>query len=69
MNKFLHGVARAITESFALPEPIMEIGAYQVEGQENLINLRSLFPGREYVGVARRCPWPSTSWITSGSGV
>ncbi len=51
MNQFLHGVARAMTESFVLPDPIMEIGSYQVEGQESIINLRQLFPNRPYVGV------------------
>jgi SAM-dependent methyltransferase len=54
MNHFLHGVARAITETFALPEPILEIGAYQVAGQEEVADLRTLFPGREYLGVDMR---------------
>ena len=47
MNRFLHGVARAVAETFDLPEPILEIGSYQVAGQEGIANLRSLFPGRE----------------------
>jgi len=51
MNKFLRGVALAVAEAFELPTPIMEIGSYQVEGQEELINLRSLFPHAEYLGV------------------
>lgn len=51
MNQFLHGVIRAIAESFHLPEPILELGSYQVEGQTDLINLRGLFPGRAYTGV------------------
>jgi SAM-dependent methyltransferase len=51
MNQFLQGVARAMVESFTLPEPILEIGSYQVPGQEELIDLRALFPGRAYVGV------------------
>jgi len=51
MNQFLRGVARALVESFPLPDPILEIGSYQVEGQDDLINLRGLFPGRPYVGV------------------
>jgi SAM-dependent methyltransferase len=51
MNRFLHGTMRAIAESFQLPEPILEIGSYQVEGQAELINLRSLFPGKDYTGV------------------
>ena len=51
MNRFLRGVARATIESFALPDPVLEIGSYQVEGQEDLIDLRGLFPGRPYTGV------------------
>ncbi len=51
MNQFLRGVARALAESFPLPDPIVEIGSYQVEGQDDLVNLRGLFPGRPYVGV------------------
>jgi SAM-dependent methyltransferase len=51
MNRFLRGVARAAIESFHLPDPILEIGSYKVEGQEDLIDLRGLFPGRAYTGV------------------
>jgi SAM-dependent methyltransferase len=51
MNQFLRGMMRAVVESFHLPEPILEIGSYQVEGQADLINLRSMFPGKAYTGV------------------
>jgi SAM-dependent methyltransferase len=51
MNRFLSGMARAMAEAFDLPEPILEIGAYQVEGQEPYADLRRLFPGKQYVGV------------------
>ncbi len=51
MNQFLRGVARAVIESFPLPDPVLEVGSYQVEGQDELINLRGLFPGRKYVGI------------------
>ncbi len=51
MNRFLRGVARAATESFHLPDPILEIGSYKVEGLEDLIDLRGLFPGRSYTGM------------------
>ena len=34
MNHFLNGVARAVAETFDLPEPILEVGSYKVEGQE-----------------------------------
>src|SRR5207244_1598218 len=54
MNAFLHGVVRAFSETFALPGPILEIGSYQVPGQESLGDLRSLFPGRAYVGLDMR---------------
>jgi SAM-dependent methyltransferase len=51
MNRFLRGVARAMVESFDLPDPILEVGSYQVQGQEDLIDLRGLFVGRPYTGV------------------
>lgn len=54
MNHFIHGVTRAIVETFDLPEPIVEIGAYQVAGQERIANLRDFFPGREYLGIDMR---------------
>lgn len=50
MNRFLRGVARSIAESFVLPEPILEVGSRQVDDDDS-INLRSFFPGRDYVGV------------------
>lgn len=51
MTRFLHGMTRAVAESFTFPGPVYEIGSYQVTGQEELIDLRSLFAGREYLGV------------------
>lgn len=54
MNRFLSGVARAVAETFDLPEPILEIGSYQVPGQEDYANLRALFPGKEYIGLDMR---------------
>lgn len=62
MNHFLHGVVRALAETVALPEPVLEIGSYQVHGQEDLINLRSLFPGREYKGLDMR-PGPGVDLV------
>jgi SAM-dependent methyltransferase len=51
MNHFLHGVARATSEAFDLPGPILEIGSYQVAGQEGIADLRQLFPDKPYLGV------------------
>jgi SAM-dependent methyltransferase len=62
MNHFLNGVARAVAEAFDLPGPILEIGSYQVAGQEEIINLRSLFAGKPYVGVDVR-PGPGVDLV------
>lgn len=62
MNHFIHGVARAISEAFDLPGPILEIGSYQVEGQERIADLRSLFRHREYHGIDMR-PGPGVDRV------
>ena len=54
MNHLLHGVARAVAATFDLPGPVLEIGSYQVQGQEAIADLRLLFPGREYIGLDMR---------------
>jgi SAM-dependent methyltransferase len=54
MNRFLNGVARAVAESFDLPSPILELGSYQVAGQEEIADLRSLFPNKPYIGMDMR---------------
>ena len=51
MNQFLRGVVRSVAESFDLPGPVLEIGSYQVDGPEGIIDLRSLFRGKTYVGI------------------
>ena len=64
MNRFLNGVARAFAETFDLPGPILEIGSYQVPGQEEIADLRTLFPGKEFVGVdVRAGPGPATGHL------
>ena len=64
MNHLLHGVARALTETFHCPEPVLEIGSYQVPGQESIGDLRSLFPGKKYVGLDMR-PGPGVDCVAS----
>jgi SAM-dependent methyltransferase len=54
MNHFLHGVVRATALAFDLPGPVLEIGSYQVPGQEALAELRPLFVGKRYLGTDRR---------------
>jgi SAM-dependent methyltransferase len=62
MMAFLHGVARATALAFDLPGPILEVGAYQVPGQEALADLRPLFPGRRYIGLDCR-PGPGVDVV------
>ncbi len=64
MNRFLHGVARATFESFRLPGPILEVGSFQVAGQEQLAELRGYFPGQRYVGLDMR-PGPGVDRLGS----
>ena len=54
MNDFMLGVVRAAAEVFEFPEPILEVGSYQVAGQEQIANLRGLFPGKKYTGIDMR---------------
>jgi SAM-dependent methyltransferase len=62
MNRFQSGVARAMAEAFVLPEPILELGAYQVAGQEEYTNLRPYFAGKRYIGVDQR-PGPGVDQV------
>jgi SAM-dependent methyltransferase len=64
MNHFIHGVARAISETFDVPGPILEIGSYQVQGQERIADLHALFPGREYKGMDMR-PGPGVDLVAN----
>lgn len=62
MNQFLCGVARAVSESFSLSGPILEVGSYQVAGQESYGNLRELFRGQPYLGIDAR-PGPGVDQL------
>jgi len=53
---------RLVAETFDCPGPVFEFGAYQVEGQEGYANLRSLFPGKEYIGCDMR-PGPGVDRV------
>ncbi|MEP6685777.1 MAG: class I SAM-dependent methyltransferase [Verrucomicrobiota bacterium] len=46
LREFLELCARTLP----CPEPIVEIGAFQVAGQEAIADLRPLFPGKTYIG-------------------
>jgi SAM-dependent methyltransferase len=59
MREDIRAFVAAVSRVFAIAEPLVEIGSYQVPGQEGLADLRSLFPGKQYVGCD----------IVSGAGV
>jgi len=50
MRKIGKDFIHVCAESLPITEPVMEFGAYQVEGQEGFADLRPLFPGKKYVG-------------------
>ncbi len=64
MTPFLSGLARAVVETFDLPAPVLEIGSYQVAGQEAIADLRSLFAGKPYLGVDMR-PGPGVDCVAN----
>jgi SAM-dependent methyltransferase len=51
LNTFTQGLVHAASEAFALAGPVLEVGSYQVPGQEGLANLRPFFSGQPYVGI------------------
>jgi SAM-dependent methyltransferase len=64
MNTLLRGVVRSVAETFELPQPIVEIGSYQVAGQQDINDLRSFFPGKRYFGMDFR-PGPGVDIAAS----
>ena len=50
MRPHLREFFELCAQTLACPEPIVEIGAFQVAGQEEIGNLRPLFPGKIYIG-------------------
>jgi len=55
MNRTHRQFVEAVAGTIDLPEPIYEFGSYQVKGQEQIANLRDIFPpGIEFVGTDMR---------------
>ncbi|SIO66212.1 Methyltransferase domain-containing protein [Singulisphaera sp. GP187] len=59
---------RLVAENFECPGPVYEFGSYQVEGQLDYADLRSMFPGREYVGCDMR-PGPGVDRVEDVSAI
>lgn len=50
MNKVVLQWFGKVTSGRDFMEPVVEFGAFQVEGQEGFADLRRFFPGKEYMG-------------------
>ena len=51
MRILIKRFVRLIAETLPISEPIYEFGALQVSGQEGFADIRTLFPGKKYVGA------------------
>jgi len=50
MRAHLREFLELCAQTLVCPEPIVELGAFQVAGQEEISDLRPLFPGKIYIG-------------------
>ena len=51
MQRSVRKFVKLCSESLPILEPIYEFGSLQIEGQDNISNLRPLFPQKKYVGI------------------
>lgn len=51
MRHSVNEFVKICSESLPIQEPIYEFGSFQVPGQEEISNLRSYFPGKQYIGT------------------
>jgi len=54
MRPLVRQFVDVVSKTLPIHQPIYEFGSLQVEGQEEIANLRPLFPGMEYVGCDMR---------------
>jgi SAM-dependent methyltransferase len=59
---------RLVAETFDCPGPVYEFGSYQVEGQVDYADLRSLFPRQGFVGCDMR-PGPGVDRVEDVSAI
>jgi SAM-dependent methyltransferase len=50
LREHVKQIVKLISQHIDLPEPIVELGALQVEGQIGSADLRPFFPGKRYIG-------------------
>ncbi|NJD76626.1 MAG: class I SAM-dependent methyltransferase [Candidatus Methanoperedens sp.] len=54
MRQEIRNFVEEVEREFNLMEPIIEIGSFQVTGQEELANLRFIFSGKQFIGCDLR---------------
>jgi SAM-dependent methyltransferase len=54
MKKEIRRFIEIYSKTIDSKDPIYEFGAFQVDGQEDIANLRCFFPGKEYIGCDMR---------------
>ncbi len=62
MRGNIRACVQAVSETLTIQQPVVEIGAFQVEGQVDSANLRPLFAHRDYIGCDVR-PGPGVDRI------
>lgn len=54
MRQNIRFFVEEVSKNFTIMEPIIEVGSFIVPGQEELANLRPLFPGKQFIGCDMR---------------
>ena len=54
MRQAIKDLVSIVASTLPMEEPIYEFGSLQVSGQEGFVDLRPLFPGKQYVGADMR---------------
>lgn len=54
MRQNINNIVKIFSEEFSIQEPIIEMGSFQVPGQEKIANLRPYFKGKKFVGCDMR---------------
>ncbi len=62
MNLLVNLLVKAVAAELRLPGPVVEIGSYQVAGQEDIANIRPYFPNSDYIGTDMR-PGPGVDRV------
>ncbi len=62
MRGNIRACVQAVAETLTIPQPLIEIGSFQVEGQSYVANLRPLFSDSDYTGCDMR-PGPGVDRI------